>query len=68
MKLNKFIFPAPTSSYSANQLLGEIIYIPRSLDYPKPSPPLKKSSNDLLKSNSPQKSNGDDTKRLNLLS
>ncbi len=42
MKLNKFIFPAPTSSYSANQLLGEIIYVPRSLDYPKPSPPLKK--------------------------
>jgi hypothetical protein len=34
MKLNKFIFPAPTSSYSANQLLGEIIYVPRSLDYP----------------------------------
>lgn len=30
MKLNKFIFPAPASSYSANQLLGEIIYIPRA--------------------------------------
>jgi hypothetical protein len=33
MKLNRFIFPAPTSSYSANQLLGEILYIPRE-QYP----------------------------------
>lgn len=29
MKLNKIIFPAPKASYSSNQLLGEIIYIPR---------------------------------------
>jgi hypothetical protein len=29
MKLNKIIFPAPRSSYTPNQLLGELLYIPR---------------------------------------
>ena len=29
MKLNKLIFPAPRPSYNANQLLGDIIYLPR---------------------------------------
>lgn len=30
MKLNSLIFPAPKSSYDANSLLGEIVYIPRN--------------------------------------
>jgi len=29
MKLNKIVFPAPNPSYTSNQLLGELIYIPR---------------------------------------
>lgn len=43
MKLNKFIFPAPNSSYSANQLLGELIYIPRIEYKPKSDCKRKKS-------------------------
>jgi pimeloyl-ACP methyl ester carboxylesterase len=40
MKLNKIIFPAPKSSYTANQLLGEVIYIPRTKEaYLTPQPP-----------------------------
>lgn len=30
MKLNSIIFPAPSPSYTANQLLGEILYVPKS--------------------------------------
>jgi hypothetical protein len=30
MKLNSIIFPAPRSSYTASQLLGEVLYVPKS--------------------------------------
>ena len=29
MKLSSFIYPAPKPSYSANSLLGELIYVPK---------------------------------------
>lgn len=30
MELNKLVFPAPASSYTKEQLLGKLIYVPRN--------------------------------------
>lgn len=39
MKLNKFIFPAPTSSYDYDSMPGELIWIPRIGINDKPAIP-----------------------------
>ena len=37
MELNSLLFPAPSTSYSPEDLEGECIYIPRFFEFNKPA-------------------------------